>query len=106
MSRARWIAVALGSAVIAFLLTRVPMDVFAAAQATLFLAAALVLLLVAAAMLLRPARRIERALFALPLRDDGPLLGLPREPEVRVVLRPLVVAAICFGVAAVAGLLR
>jgi hypothetical protein len=107
MNRAvRVLAIALGALAIAWLLTRLPADVFAATQATLFVAASVLLLLVAAAVILRPARKLERALFALPLAADGPLLGLPRESEMRTVFRPLLVAGVCAGVAALAGLAR
>ncbi|GEM_PF-6703884 len=106
MRPARVVAVAAGAAAIAWLLTRLPRDVFAATQGFLLVAASLALLLVAAALLLRPARALERSLFGLPLRAEGPFFGLPPEREMRVVLRPLVVAGLCFAIAALAGLLR
>jgi hypothetical protein len=103
---ARWIAVAVGALAIAWLLTRLPADVLAATKAALYVAASAILLLVAAAVVLRPARALERALFGLPLRADGPFFGVVPEREMRAALRPLVVAGICFGVAVVAGLIR
>lgn len=100
------VALALGSAAIAWLLSRLPPAVFAATEAALYVAASAVLLLVAAAMLLRPARALERAVFGLAMDVEGPLVGPPRERDLRAVLRPLVVAGVCLAVAVVAGLLR
>jgi hypothetical protein len=64
-----------------------------------------VLLLVAAALVLRPARALEARVFGLAFDARGPPLGFPPESEIRVVLSPLLVAAICFGVAVVSGFL-
>jgi hypothetical protein len=106
MSPARWLALLAGAAAIAWLVARLPPATFAATQAALLVAASAILLLVAAAMLLRPARALERALFGLAIRADGPLLGLPPEKETRAVLGPLAAAGVLVGVAAGAGLLR
>lgn len=106
MKPARVLALVLGTVLIVALVARLPDDVFRATQAFLLVVAAIVLLLVAAAMLVRPARALEKAVFALPLRVDGPLLGLPREADVPVVLRPLLVALVAFFVAMVGRFLR
>lgn len=103
---ARVAALVVGGLLIAWLLTRLPADVFATTEAFLFLAASAILLLVAAALFVRPARALERALFGLPLQEGGPLFGLPPEREMRTVFRPLVVAAVCAGVAVLARLVR
>lgn len=103
----RTLALVAGGVVIAFLLVLVPAPVFAVTQTLLYLAAALVLLLVALALLLAPARRLLSATFTLGLRvPEGVILSGVREDEQRAVLRPLVTAALCAGVAALAGLLR
>lgn len=103
---ARVLVVLAGGALIALLMRRVPDDVFAATQATLLVVASAILLLVAASMLFLPARRLSQAIFALPLRVEGPTFGLPREKDVRIVLAPLLVAGICVGIDLLASLLR
>lgn len=103
----RELALAAGGVVIAFLLVLLPAPVFAVTQTILYLTAALVLVLVALALFLAPARRLLSDAFTLGLRvPEGALLSGVREDEQRAVLRPLVTAAVCAGVAALAGLLR
>lgn len=100
------LALCLGAVAIALLLTRLPDDLRAATRAFLLVAASAILLLVAAALFLLPARRLLAGLFTLPLRLEGARpFGLPREEELPVVLRPLVVAGVCLGVALLASLL-
>ncbi|MEA3199921.1 MAG: hypothetical protein QOE90_1349 [Thermoplasmata archaeon] len=104
--RLRLVALALGAALIVLLMRLLPADVFAATETTLLVVASAVLLLVALSVVLRPARGLAQRLFALPLRVEGPLVGLPRQSEMPVVLRPLLVAGVCFVVAAAAAFLR
>lgn len=106
MKLGRAVATALGTLLIVVLVSRLSADVLRATQAILLLAAAACLLLVAAAFLLRPARALLRAVFGAPIRIDGPIFGLPREEDARLVARPLIVAGVCFVVALGPELLR
>lgn len=100
------VGLVVGSVLLAALLSRLPTDVRASTRAFLLVAASAVLLLVAGALFLLPARRLLARLFALPLRFDGArALGLPPEEELPLVLRPLVVAGVCLGVALLADVL-
>ena len=108
MSRTRLLLVALvGTPAVAFLLGRLPADVFASARAFLLVAASALLLLAAGALFLLPARRVLAAVFALPLTLEGRAVGLPPEDETRTVLvQPLAAAGLCLGVVALATWLR
>lgn len=103
---ARVVALLVGALAIGLLMRALPDDVLAATQAALYVAAALILLLVAASVFVRPARALSARLFLLPVRADGPLLGMPRPEEMRATFRPLLVAGICLAVVLVSGLLR
>ena len=103
----RALGLVLGSVLIVVLLRLLPADVFAVTQGALFLAAAAILVLVSAALFLAPARRLLSSLFVLGLRvADRPLFAPVPEPQMRRTLAPLLVAAVCAAVAAVAGLAR
>lgn len=100
------VGLAVGGALVALLLSRLPDAVFGATRAFLLVAASGMLLLVAAAVLLLPARRLLAAAFGLPLSTAGRTVSLPPEAELRATLSPLVVAGVCLGVVLLAGMMR
>lgn len=103
----RVVATLAGAALIVALLRFLPEDVLRVTTTTLYLAAALILLLVSAALFVAPARRLLSAIFVLGLRvPAAALFSSVPEADQRRTLAPLVVAAICAGVAALAGALR
>lgn len=103
----RALALVVGGALLAFLVSRLPAETFGATQAALLVAAGALLLWVALALFVVPARRALARAFVLPVRvPDAGWFGMPSEPELRPTLRPLAVAAVALGVATAAALLR
>lgn len=94
-----------GLAAIVWLVSRLPADVFLTTQAFLLIVAAASLILAATAFVFLPARKLQARLFGLSV-TEGALFGFPPEREARATLQPLLVAAVCFAVAGLAGLVR
>lgn len=103
----RAVGLVVGALAIIVLLRFVPDDVFRVTATVLYLCAAAILFLVSLALFLAPAQRLLSSLFALGLRvPDGAIFAGVPEPQLRRTLSPLVVAAVCAGVAALGSLLR
>ena len=108
MRAANAITYVVGLGAIAWLLTRLPDDVWQSTRAFLVVAIAAILVFVVLAIFLTPARRALASAFMLPLSfaNDAPWLAMPSEQEWAVTVRPVVVVAALFAVVTVGSLLR
>ncbi|HEX2022073.1 MAG TPA: hypothetical protein VHH36_05125 [Candidatus Thermoplasmatota archaeon] len=106
MSAARAMAQLLALVLIAVVLSRLPAQAFASAQATLVVASGVLLLALAAAVLLAPVRRVLARAFLTPPPREAGAFALPQGDEARGLVRPALAALACLAAAGMAALLR